>query len=54
MTPREEHLEKIRKIKMEFKLARPGPHKKDLRRQLLRLQKELKTYDMYMKEKEVR
>ena len=46
MTQREQHKAEIENVKKEIKTAGPC-HKRDLIRQLHRMQKELKIYDRY-------
>lgn len=47
--PRDSHISKILSVKAKLKTA-SGLHKKDLTRQLHRLQKELIMYDKYRKQ----
>lgn len=47
--PRDSHISKILSVKEKLKTA-SGLHKKDLTRQLHRLQKELIIYDKYHKQ----
>lgn len=47
MTPRQEHLAKLHEAKQRLKTAVGEHHSRDLRKQIFRMERQLRMYDRY-------